>query len=545
MRSPALALTWEIWARHRWLNALTGAYLLFICHWGLLLPMPEGLAGGLMVPLVVGGLLVIGSAAHGGQDSRLEAATSGLPMRLLVLPVPARTLAGIVFLWVTLPVFLTALLYTRCVILPIVGDAPLFWPGLLMATLAAWLVAVAWLPFPLPGLRPVAVAVLVVGFATLGAVAAEEKLSADVLASCFLVQWPLVYGLMVVAIYRARRGEGIDARWPTLSLPWKGRPRPRSFASPFRALVWLRWRARFWSFLVMSAICMLVCWPAVWFLEKVLLEKVWLLAYLDASQLSESVGVGWLALSPLVFVLIPGLLDGGKLGLQQGPRAADFILIRPVTNWQIIRVQLVGAALWLAGVWSSILFAALAWAASRGHLGDMTERVVQMAGGSTPALLLVTGLLAGLFLLGWAHSVAGLWVGLSGRHWMIVIAGCIVGGLMIAVGSITIDYSIDRAGNRWVSRILPGMLLVLLLLKGVSVFLVWRALLRRGLATRAGLVAVGLAWVAGTMVLGGLAVWLMPVGSVSPWLLAAVVVLAVPLARPSLAPLALAWNRHR
>src|SRR5205085_828895 len=164
-------------------------------------------------------MVVIASAAHGCRDSRLEAATSGLPTRLLVLPVSARTLAGIAFLWATLPLFLAALLYTRCIIRPIANDAPLFWPGLLLATLA---------------------------------------------------------------------------RWPTLSLPWQSRPQPRSFSSPFRALFWLRRRARFWSFLVMCAICMLVCWPAVWFLEKVLLDETWLQAYLDVSHMSRSMGVAWL-----------------------------------------------------------------------------------------------------------------------------------------------------------------------------------------------------------------------------------------------------------
>jgi hypothetical protein len=545
MRSPALALTWEIWARHYRLNILGGAYLLLICLWGLLLPIPEGLVGLLLFPLIAGGMLAIGSAALGSQQARLESAASGLPARLLVLPVSSWTLAGVAFFWATLPVFLTALLYTRCILRPIAVDAPLFWPGLLMATLAAWLVVVTWMPFPLPGLRLVVASGLVVGFVVLGIVVGERHLPEGILAGCLLVQWPLAYGLMVVAVHRARRGEGVGARWPSLALPWRSRPRPRSFASVFGALLWLRRRARVSSFLVMCVICMVVCWPTVWFLEKVLLEKEWLLAYLDASHLSESMAVAWLALSPLLFVLALGMLLGGEVSIHEGPRGADFIFIQPVTNWQIIRVKLVAAALWLAGVWLAVVVTALSWAVSRGHLGDMTERVVTMAGGSAQALFLVAGVLAGLFLLSWAHMAAGLCIGLSGRGWVSLVAGCGACIVMMAIGSITIDCCINPVRNQWLPRILPPALVTLLLLKAVNVSLVWRALLRRGLATRPGLVAVGLAWVVGTMALGGLALWLAPAESISHWLLAAGVVLAVPLARPSLAPLALAWNRHR
>jgi hypothetical protein len=462
-----------------------------------------------------------------------------------VLPISSWTLAGVAFFWATLPVFLTTLLCTRCIIRPIVVDAPLFWPGLLLATLAAWLVVVTWMPFPLPGLRPVVASGLVVGFAVLGIVEARWRLPEGSLAGGLLLQWPLAYGLMVVAVQRARRGEGVGARWPWLALPWRSRPRPRSFASGFQALLWLRRRARSWTFLVMFVIAMLVCWPAVWFLEKVLLEKDWLLAYLNASHLSESMAVAWLALSPLLFVLAVGMLFGGEVSIHDGPRGADFIFIRPITNWHIIRVKLATAALWLTGMWSAVVLMALAWTVSRGHLGDMTARVVQMTGGSAQALVLVVGLLAGLFLLSWAHMAAGLCIGMSGRGWVSVVAGCAACIGMLLIGSITIDYCINPARNQWLSRVLPAALPTLLLLKGVSVYLVWRALLRRGLATRTGLVALGLAWVVGTMALGGLALWLAPPESISPWLLAAGVVLAVPLARPSLAPLALAWNRHR
>ncbi|HXL34522.1 MAG TPA: hypothetical protein VN953_06350, partial [Gemmatimonadales bacterium] len=59
------------------------------------------------------------------------------------------------------------------------------------------------------------------------------------------------------------------------------------------------------------------------------------------------------------------------------------------------------------------------------------------------------------------------------------------------------------------------------------------------------LVAGAACWVLTVLALYGVLVWFFSTPFVAHYLLALIAILAVPLARISAAPLALAWNRHR
>jgi hypothetical protein len=74
---------------------------------------------------------------------------------------------------------------------------------------------------------------------------------------------------------------------------------------------------------------------------------------------------------------------------------------------------------------------------------------------------------------------------------------------------------------------------------------VLRALHARGYLGPAAVAKVLGAWLLTAAVLFGLLVWLVPEGAAPAYGLALGVVLAVPLARLLVSPLALAWNRHR
>ena len=72
-----------------------------------------------------------------------------------------------------------------------------------------------------------------------------------------------------------------------------------------------------------------------------------------------------------------------------------------------------------------------------------------------------------------------------------------------------------------------------------------RAIVRRRLVQTRLVTRLLAAWLLTTVSLTGVCCWLLP-NSLAPWyLVTAGVVLAMPLVRVSLAPLALAWNRHR
>ena len=59
------------------------------------------------------------------------------------------------------------------------------------------------------------------------------------------------------------------------------------------------------------------------------------------------------------------------------------------------------------------------------------------------------------------------------------------------------------------------------------------------------LVASATGWLAAVLALYGLLAWLLSTGHFPHYLLVLAAMLAIPLARLSAAPLALAWNRHR
>lgn len=115
--SSFLALTWAIWACTACSTLWPPSPSCFCAAGG------PGLASGLWYRCLPAGLsllalmLALVSAAEGFQ-SNLEAAESSLPLRLLILPVPAWRLAFPAFLTATVPPFLATALFTYFVIQP-------------------------------------------------------------------------------------------------------------------------------------------------------------------------------------------------------------------------------------------------------------------------------------------------------------------------------------------------------------------------------------------------------------------------------------------
>jgi hypothetical protein len=148
-------------------------------------------------------------------------------------------------------------------------------------------------------------------------------------------------------------------------------------------------------------------------------------------------------------------------------------------------------------------------------------------------------------VLSWARSAAGVWVGLSGRTWVVTTA--LVGwfGGLAAV-SLTVSWASrnpEQFARLWPA--LPWAVGVALALKLPAAGWVLRLNVQRKLVeARVVGWAVG-AWLVAVLGLFALLAWLVPSEWACPALLAGVSVLAVPLASIGLAPLALAWNRHR
>jgi hypothetical protein len=149
------------------------------------------------------------------------------------------------------------------------------------------------------------------------------------------------------------------------------------------------------------------------------------------------------------------------------------------------------------------------------------ERVGRLAEvfGTARTVVILLLIAAGLIVMTWKLLVQSLYVGLTGRPWIIRSSGLVVLLFFIFIGPVVQWIADDRrvAARLW--NALPGIL--------------------------AGLVAVKVCWVVAVLALYGTLAWLFFVPLMPRYLLGLLAILAIPLARLLAAPLALAWNRHR
>ena len=95
MHSPGAALAWEFWGRYRWGLSAFAAYIAACAVAVAVHPFakPEMFASLGSLWFVMALCYVVGVFAY-GFEARLEAAESGFPARLFVLPVPTWVLVG-------------------------------------------------------------------------------------------------------------------------------------------------------------------------------------------------------------------------------------------------------------------------------------------------------------------------------------------------------------------------------------------------------------------------------------------------------------------
>ncbi|HEX4607620.1 MAG TPA: hypothetical protein VH092_05380, partial [Urbifossiella sp.] len=160
----------------------------------------------------------------------------------------------------------------------------------------------------------------------------------------------------------------------------------------------------------------------------------------------------------------------------------------------------------------------------------------------------VTGcctLLAGGLVLGtWRALVVNLWVGLAGRAWMIPAHSFLVSLVMLRLLGEWASWNAAPDRRSWLGE-WPCVAMAVIAAKFLTAG--WLLLVRvhRGVLDEwAAGRAIG-GWALAAVALFLLLDWLVPPELVPGDLLAIAVILLLPLARPKLAPLALAWNRHR
>jgi hypothetical protein len=539
MRSPAVALAWEFWGRHRWGLAGVVALVTGFAAYCAAVPVSRQSASGSSIWFLIALCYVIGVFAY-GFEARLETADSGFPARLFVLPVRTSVLVGWPMLQGIAAAVLLWLAWDTLVLRPCGITTPAWWAVMLAAAVATSQ-ALVWLPFGLPWLRIVvlvaaliamvrapAILALVGGpFTTLGTEGSALSLcAATLILSAFL--------LARAGVARARRGDSPDWTWVVRSprvAGGSGRER-LPFASAMQAQVWFEWRLRGRGFVVTVTIVVAV------------LMAVGLL--LERRSTRADLGLIFLLMPPLIAAYWGSVMGSPGESIRSTALTA-FAATRPLDNASLVVAKFRAATRAAAVTWAVVLAATAGWLALTAEYDKLSlawEASVERHGAERVIGFCVL-LLVGLVLGTWRALVANLWVGLTGRAWM-VPAQTIVMSLLVLYGLAEwVHWDSDPARRarllEWLPRVAAAVVVVKLLVAGWLL----RVLCGRGKveAITAGRLLGG--WVLAAITLFALLVWVVPSGLVPVYGLALGVILFLPLARLAVAPLALAWNRHR
>ncbi|MCA1826514.1 MAG: hypothetical protein LC689_06190 [Myxococcales bacterium] len=523
--TPALAVAWEFRQRNRWALAAIAAYLVALGTIRLLIrAAPVDVERSMsmwflvLAPLTAAFIFLLAVFSF-GLDGDFAARESIYPKRLFTLPVTTASLAGWPMLYGAVAVASLWLVTALLALWPSGNHVPLIWPALLAAVFLAWIQAITWMPYGIKGLRMVILLLWLGAAEAVVMLAMHYRVAESVMASFLLPQLPIAYVAARFAVARARRGEVPD---------WLGARAGRAtdlpvFASPARAQLWFEWRRHGWSLPVLVGIVLpfelallfIPDGPRGLVVLGVLFTPTFM-ALFTAATVRQANLTPFIATRPLNSVA----LTAAKLKMTIGSTLAAWVLV-------VVAVPL---ALTLSDAWPALVKPA--------------RRVVDVFGTPRAAVLFVL-VLAGLLASTWKQLVQTLYIGLTGREWVVKASAASGLAVLCVIGPIA-KWLHDSWGARaalWSA--LPWIAAVLVCVKTFAAAWVATRLHRSRLLSDRALVTGAAGWLAAVLALHGLLIWLVWAPLIPRYFLLLVAILAVPLARMSAAPLALAWNRHR
>lgn len=545
MQPGALAVGWEFRRRHAWPLIATGAYMLVLAAIKLLglwpigsltFVPPDGRAAALIAPVAWMFMYYLAVFSF-GLSGDLAARQSIFPARMFTLPVRTETLVLGPMAHGTVAVAALVQAATMLARWPWGIETPFVWPALLAAVFLAWTQALTWMPYGLRGVRVIVTVLWLVSLDTVVLVAMHFKVSEPVMLAILVPQLPLAYRTACYAVARARRGDVPDWRPRAMRAAEVAETAPivgAGFASPARAQLWFEWRRH----------------------GRTLPALVAILLPFELALLWIAQGAFGLALEILLITLFTPVLVAAFTATtvsKANPHARDayamspFIATRPLPSADLIAAKLKMALLSTMATWLLVIVAipvALKWSGTWPMVMERAGRLAELVG--APRTIMVVSLVVlGLMASTWRQCVQGLYVGLSGREWITRAMLIVVLAFVIVIGP-AVQYVVDHDSARavlWHS--LPAIVATLAAGKLIAVALVAARLTRSGLLRDRTLVRGAALWTAAVLALYGVLSWLVSGPLVPEYFLVLLAILAVPLARVSAAPLALAWNRHR
>ena len=544
MRTAAAAIAWELRTRHRWgLRALAAALAVMaalkvaIVVSGRAVTIDSAVAFALVdvVPLTTIFFYFLAMFSY-GLAGDIAARPSMFPARLYTLPVTTAALAGWPMLYGTSAMAILWGLARLLAVWPADVDVPMVWPGLLAASLLAWLQALTWMPYPLAGMRVIVTVVCLTMLDAVVFTALENRVREGVMLLILAPNIPLAYVAARIAVARGRRGDvpdwhGLPARLARLA-GLRARRRDR-FSSSARAHAWFEWRRHGRSLPALVALLL----PFELGMLFLIGETPALVFYtLAAVLLTPAFMAGFVAAT----VSRPNPHGRDAYGL------SPFIATRPVSTAALIAAPLKTTVASTLAAWALVLVAiplGLWLSETAPTVIDRARRFSDAVGPPRAIVVALLGL-GGLVLWTWKRLVQSLFIGLTGREWLIKGNVFFTLSLLCAAGPV-IYWIGNRAVIAWLWDWIVRVLAVLVFLKMCAVIWIGTRLSGQQLVSDRTLVTGAACWCAAVFGLWGLLVWLADSALMPRYAFGLVAILAIPLARLAAAPLALAWNRHR
>jgi hypothetical protein len=468
----------------------------------------------------------------------------GFPARLLLKPVSTFRLVLTPMLFGGVVVVAYFTIWAELVLRHIVEISPanLLWTNTVLLSFFWWMQALAWGLSMLKGrvLIDLLVAVihLLVGLSPLMPVSALPDW-----------QWPVLVALL---------GSSVPAAWLGLKLMrlgrWEGPSRilmfwsqrrsvrargpRRKFRSPFGAQFWLEWQRHGWLLPGVSGGFALLVFPC------------FLLALKKSDPVNAPPLEAVIGLTLFVPLLLSGLLAVALAKfdpLDSTGGLPIYIAVRPMTNGGFVMAKMAMALATSVVSWIATLLPVCFWLAVLGK-GIAVSKVGLFTPQPTAALTIAcVPLLLLLVIWTWKNLVSGMAASLTGRSWVINL--CTFGrtacamGLVTLIACIRLNETFKESLAHWGLGLLILCLVAKLVLSGLAFCL--------GLQHNT-LTAVAVGWISGgwlgcgLFVAGYAGLVCVGINRLDLWIWIALVgFLVLPLADLAIAPLALAWNRHR
>jgi hypothetical protein len=550
MNSPAFAIAWSVWSRHRARFIIAAGMLAALAiAFPFLAAMTD--AGAMAVtsiaPVIAIFAFVLNSLLFVEEAGSLS---SRYPRYMLTLPVRTRMLVFWPMLFVSTGGGLLWLAAAYLIYRPAGYQPAVMIPALALAGLMAWAQAIAWMPIRIAWVREVATIILVGILGTLGALPVWLMVafgSAGLAASLLITYIAAAYLVAWAAVASDRRGTAWRI-WPAQAKPTKfsgplplARPK-RPFRSRFSAQISYEWGCHGLMLNGFVAVILFIIWGIL--------------------LLRQGHGTPeWLALifTILPIVIVTTIASTGTAFGRFRPfwvhtrglvRENTFVATRPMTTGRLVAAKYLMAAQSVLINWTLAVAGTAGWLLVSDNLDNATilsrRFFTRYPGARGFAIIALACIL--LPTLSWRFLTGSFVPVLTGRRWVTDGAVWLYLAFLAAVGAC--GFWLANSDTNQMARLstaIPFLVVGFASVKGSAAVVGYHSALKRGLMSWgnvAGLLGLWLVLTACGIALA-LLVGPMPYLSVSLPILVLSVAAIVPLARFPLATLALDWNRHR